>query len=234
MKKIIVLISACLMLITGLSGCSGSKAKEVSGPDINISFSDSKVVINDKEMIDQGDTLLCKVYYTRIFDGRVACIEEQLCRKYYYNKETKEGWKYYDGIREECTGGTCKIKATNKNVTANGDSKGNIKIAFTIDDDGYLNIESLEGKAQSNKVTLSDSEYYKNIHSQSERYENGRRIKNTSCQYDYYYEFPLHYSGSYGAKGKATATFFVTPDEFWIEIFVPNSGWEKYNLSGVS
>ena len=222
------------MLITGLLECSGSKAKDASGPDINISFGDSKVVIKDKEMIDQGDTMLCKVYYTRIFDGKVACIEEELCRKYYYDKETKEGWKYHDAIREECTGGICKIKAINKNVSTKGDSKGYINIAFSIDDEGHLNIESLEGKAQLNKVTLSDSKYYKNIHSQSERYENGRRIKNTSCQYDYYYEFPLHYSGSYGAEGKATATFFVTPDEFRLEIFVPNSGWEKYNLSDVS
>lgn len=202
----------------------------VSEPDIDISFDDSEVIIERTDKEDTGDSIRCEVYYTRVYDGDVACIKEHFYRTYYFDKETGEGWVYYDGLRDECLGGDCELKTITMTSEKNGEGKGNVYVEFTLDNNS-ITIHDLQAKAQSKKISLLKYYDYSNMGFSTEYYKgiSGRHVS-SPCENDYICQFELYYKNGAGMDSEATGTLFITPDELWLRILVPSLGDEKYNL----
>ncbi len=206
----------------------------VSEPDIDISFDDSEVVIERTEQEDTGDSVICKVYYKRVYDGEVACIEEYFYRKYYFDKETGENWVYYDGLRDECLGWDWFFKPITMISEVDGEGKGKINIEFSTHNNS-ITISDLQATAQSRKISLLDNYSYTNMEFMMEEYEGiNNRLASSPCRNDYLCEFELYYKNDLGRDSKATGELFVTPDELWLRIYVPSSGYEKYNLTSAN
>lgn len=202
----------------------------VSDPDIDIYYDDSEVVINRTDSEDRGDSILCRVYYKRIYDGKAARIEEDFSRNYYFNKETGEGWIYYDGLRDECLGGSYELKSVTTTVEKKGEGKAKVYIEFSMNGDS-ISVHNLQATAQGKKFTLLNNYDYSNMKFTSEYYKgvNGR-LASSPCENDYMCEFRVYYKNSLGRDDDTSATFFVTPDELWLEIYVPSQGYGKYEL----